>query len=70
MKPLSFPPSEGSSSSPVVDGLAHLFFWTKPFTESASRPGDDSTNLLRAPSRRMPGNALRAMHMHRWTNAG
>jgi hypothetical protein len=40
-------PSEGSYSSPVVDGQAHLFFWTKPFTESASRPGDDSTNLLR-----------------------
>jgi hypothetical protein len=35
-------------SSPVVDGQAHLFFWTKPRTDSASRPRDESTNLLRA----------------------
>jgi hypothetical protein len=37
------------SSSLDVDGQAYLFFfWTKPLTENASRPGDDSTNLLRA----------------------
>jgi hypothetical protein len=48
MKPLSKSPNEDSSSSPVVDGQAHLFFWTKPHTESASRPGDNSTSVLRA----------------------
>ena len=31
-----------------MDGQAHLFFWTKPLAENASRPRDESTNLLRA----------------------